>query len=321
MLSWLPLLFVFLVAAQPPYGPATNPACGSHANALPLLCARGVIEAVTAFYGTPNATCPPTRGKCDQSNFQAYANATCLGKAACTLLPNGEPCSNVPKYMAATVRCSEAPGGWVPAPVCALSNVLGSHMVLQRAPRQGRLWGWAAPGTAVDAAFAGATHSAVADATGLWRVELPPTNASAVGATVAFNCSTGETFNISDVLFGDVHLCGGQSNSQFTVQQLRVGDGYNATAELEASAAYPLVRTMTAGQPGTAFGPLVQLPAAPALPWSVAGPASIGHGDWAATSAVCWFYGKALFDATGVPQGLVASSWGGTVIEGWVQKK
>ena len=34
-------------------------------------------------------------------------------------------------------------------------------------------------------------------------------------------------------------------------------------------------------------------------------------------SAMCFLYGRSIFDETGVPQGLVASDWGGTPIESW----
>jgi hypothetical protein len=48
-----------------------------------------------------------------------------------------------------------------------------------------------------------------------------------------------------------------------------------------------------------------------------AGNTTIGFGNWTATSAVCWFYAKDLFDATKVPVGIVSSSWGGTIIQAW----
>ena len=34
-------------------------------------------------------------------------------------------------------------------------------------------------------------------------------------------------------------------------------------------------------------------------------------------SALCWIYGRKLYDYKGVPLGLVASSWGGTRVEAW----
>ena len=78
------------------------------------------------------------------------------------------------------------------------------------------------------------------------------------------------------------------------------------------------------------------------LPWSVASPASInGTSGWGYFSATCWYYGRNLYDLfesnskanpnfhqkgvnviekswSGAPPiGLVASSYGGTIIEAW----
>jgi sialate O-acetylesterase len=107
------------------------------------------------------------------------------------------------------------------------------------------------------------------------------------------------------------------SNMQFTVHQITDDAGWNASAEIAAAANYPGVRTMTVGQVFTSATPLLELGAPPTLPWSVASPAVIGSGDWNATSATCWFYGKQLADALGVPVGLISTNWGGTVIPSW----
>ena len=99
--------------------------------------------------------------------------------------------------------------------------------------------------------------------------------------------------------------------------QITNAPGWNASAEVAAAAAYPGVRIMTVGQSFTSMVPLQELGAPPTLPWSVASPTTIGCGEWNCTSAVCWFYGKALQDALQVPIGLVSSNWGGTTIPSW----
>ena len=126
---------------------------------------------------------------------------------------------------------------------CHLTNTYGDHMVLQRAPAAAIMFGFADAGTTVkvrraapplrrraappapacatppppppcarvQTVFAGTTYQTSADATGVWRQALPPTPASAAGVTISFSCSTGENFAVSDVLFGEVVICGGQS--------------------------------------------------------------------------------------------------------------
>lgn len=287
----LAVLLTAVFGSAQPFAPASNPFCGTVPNPDPMhvYCASGVINSITAYFGLPTACPNITGGTCYSSAFQALANFTCLGKTSCTLTPCcGDPCPEHAKSVAVSATCSEAPGGWAPAPLCALSNVFGSHMVLQRSPQAPVLWGFAAPGASVETLFGGQVYSSIANGTGFWRLVLPPQEANVHGQTLNFTCSTGESFAIEDVLFGDVHLCGGQSNMQFAIDNLAFGDGFNATAEADAANAYPLVRTMTVGQVFTSSTPAVQLGAAPTLPWSVANASTIGAGNWTATSAACW---------------------------------
>ncbi|XP_006811394.1 sialate O-acetylesterase-like [Saccoglossus kowalevskii] len=44
---------------------------------------------------------------------------------------------------------------------------------------------------------------------------------------------------------------------------------------------------------------------------------TVAHGAKLYFSAVCWFYGRNLYDHLKYPIGLIASSWGGTPIEAW----
>ena len=221
-------------------------------------------------------------------------------------------------------------------------------MVLQRAPASALLWGFADAGTSVTTILSGSKYTTTANAAGVWRQALPPQPASPLtgaGANITFSCSTGEAFGLADVLFGEVMLCGGQSNMEFTVMCAGSQDGYNGeiegeelvslwgekwrssttflppfplrtgTADAAEAAAYPFVRTMTVGDTTTSYFPLTELAVPPIQPWSVATPETIGAGNWTATSAVCWFTGKNLADALQVPIGLIGSNWGGTIIQ------
>lgn len=189
-------------------------------------------------------------------------------------------------------------------------------MVLQRT-QPAIVFGFAAPATVVKTTFKGATLSATADASGVWRQALPPQSATASGQAISFSCSTGETFALVDVLFGDLHICGGQSNMQFTVGCIGEQLGYDANAEIADANNYPHIRTMTVLQTTTSYDPMMELPPVAVYPWAVASNLTIGHGNWSATSAVCWFYARDLYDATQVPVGIVGSNWGGTIIQSW----
>ena len=68
------------------------------------------------------------------------------------------------------------------------------------------------------------------DSTGLcaWRVRLPATTADAkttYNITITSN-KYGKT-GISDVMFGDVWICSGQSNMEFSVSQVLLSNNYS----------------------------------------------------------------------------------------------
>lgn len=98
-----------------------------------------------------------------------------------------------------------------------------------------------------------------------------------------------------------------------------VHSGFNATIEATRASNYPNIRLFTVGEGGTTSDvPLTQLGSIK-QPWTVASAASVNVGDWSAFSAVCWFFGRNLYDKLGkaVPIGLVSSAWGGTRIQAW----
>src|SRR2546426_9210936 len=54
-----------------------------------------------------------------------------------------------------------------------LSTLVGDGMVLQR-DASVPVWGWAAPGDDIAVSFDGHTYTTRADATGSWKVTVPP---------------------------------------------------------------------------------------------------------------------------------------------------
>lgn len=96
-----------------------------------------------------------------------------------------------------------------------LPRIFAPEMVLPSSPNTARVWGWSAPGDAVNATvtcagkvYAGSGIASAAD--GLWVAALPP-------ISPVFGCrleisSANWTANVSPVHFGAVLFCGGQSN-------------------------------------------------------------------------------------------------------------
>ncbi|XP_030874046.1 sialate O-acetylesterase isoform X2 [Leptonychotes weddellii] len=118
------------------------------------------------------------------------------------------------------------------------------------------------------------------------------------------------TLRVHDVLFGDVWLCSGQSNMQMTVSQI-----FNATKELANTAAYQSVRIFSVSlvQAERELEDLAQVD----LQWAKPTSENLGHGIFKYMSAVCWLFGRSLYDTLQYPIGLVSSSWAGTPIEAW----
>eukprot|EP00928_Gymnodinium_smaydae_P041597 TRINITY_DN2812_c0_g1_i1.p1 TRINITY_DN2812_c0_g1~~TRINITY_DN2812_c0_g1_i1.p1 ORF type:complete len:556 (+),score=67.35 TRINITY_DN2812_c0_g1_i1:229-1668(+) len=189
-------------------------------------------------------------------------------------------------------------------------------MVLQRAPSAAMVWGFAPPGTTIETDFNQGQYKrkAVAGPDGIWRQTLLP-NAAGGPYTLNFTASSGETASLSDVLFGDVYLCGGQSNMQFSV-----GGNENRDHYIQEADSYPNIRLFTVGQKTSSKTPLLNLQTIE-QPWSRATSKSISDRTvFNYFSAVCWFFGKHVYDGLDgkVPIGLISNNWGGTQVEAWM---
>lgn len=110
---------------------------------------------------------------------------------------------------------------------------------------------------------------------------------------------------LRDVLVGEVWLCSGQSNMQWSVSQ-----SSNADAAIPA-ADHPAIRlfTVPARPAGAPRSDLL------ATSWQTCRPDTV-----AAFSAVAYFFGRELHRHLDVPVGLINASWGGTRIEAWMSE-
>lgn len=104
---------------------------------------------------------------------------------------------------------------------CALqlSTYFGDHMVLQRAPLQAVLWGTAnTEGDTVRVRVTGQAEVTTKVSQGQWKLRLPAMPAG--GPHEVKVTSSDGALTLSDVLFGDVWLCSGQTNMGFTMSQV-----------------------------------------------------------------------------------------------------
>ncbi|PTY05576.1 hypothetical protein DB347_14480 [Opitutaceae bacterium EW11] len=182
-----------------------------------------------------------------------------------------------------------------------LSPVFGDHMVLQRG-KAAVLWGWTEKGAEVRVSVGEKTAKTRAGEGGRWEVRLEPLT---VGGPYTLKIDGPKHVTIDDVLVGDVWLCGGQSNMQFSLERARDG-----AAEV-AAANRPRLRLYTVGT-RSAYGPV----AVPKGSWQVCSPETA-----AKFSAVGYFFGQRIESAANVPVGLVSVCLGGTPAECWTSAK
>jgi len=179
-----------------------------------------------------------------------------------------------------------------------LPHIFGSHMVLQR-DHALPVWGWADAGEKVEVKLGDLPAvAATTGADGAWRVDLP---AHAAGGPLALTVNGKNTITLEDVLIGEVWVCSGQSNMEFTVN-----GAINADQE-KAAANYPQIRHVTvpkvaAGAPARDFDGT----------WQVCTPETVGG-----FTAVGYFFAREINRGLDVPVGIVNTSWGGTAIEPW----
>jgi sialate O-acetylesterase len=181
-----------------------------------------------------------------------------------------------------------------------LASLFTDGAVLQR-DKPVAIWGQADAGEKVAVSFAGQTCETTAGSDGKWIIYLDALAASAQGAELI---AVGKnTVTVRDVVVGEVWICSGQSNMEWPVSRAE-----NAAAEI-AAAQFPLVRHVHIEHTvADAPADVVRTRS-----WQPATAQNVG-----AFTAVGYFFAREIHEKTGVPIGIVHSSWGGTPIEAWM---
>jgi sialate O-acetylesterase len=112
-------------------------------------------------------------------------------------------------------------------------SLFGDHMVLQRNTKI-NTWGKGIPNKEISVSINNVKISTKVNSDGKWEVSIPPQKE---GGPFEIEIKSGEEIiKFSDVYFGDVWVCSGQSNMAW-----KVANSMNAEEEIK-NANYPLIR-------------------------------------------------------------------------------
>lgn len=202
-----------------------------------------------------------------------------------------------------------------------LHDLFADHAVLQR-EMPIPVWGTADDGEKITATLGDETVSTTAEQ-GKWLVKFKPRSAGG-GPLVLKVEGKDNKLEVKDLLIGEVWLCGGQSNMQWSIDQ---GE---TPAQIKAQAKHPQLRLITiqrGGKPEPASdlptfkkkekvkdadGKEVEKVVDAVHPWLVCSEETVGP-----FSAVGYHFGAALQKQLDVPVGLINSNVGGTPAQRW----
>ncbi len=191
-----------------------------------------------------------------------------------------------------------------------LPAIVSSNMVLQRNTTV-KLWGWADANEAITISTSWLTDNlnVIADDNGDWYINVKTTNSKA-SQSIKITSKT-SNIELSNILFGEVWICSGQSNMQQPME------GYKGQPTFEgpmtaAKANNPNLRLFTVERVASKTP---QSDIRDYKSWQEATPESVIK-----FSAVAYFFGQQLQETLDVPIGLIHSSWGGSKVQAWISE-
>lgn len=197
-----------------------------------------------------------------------------------------------------------------------VAGIFTDGMVLQR-QMDVPVWGTAEPGKSVTLSFGSQNRQTKSGADGKWLIRMAPLTASATGSVMTIT-SGADTVSIKDVLVGEVWLCAGQSNMDWTLKKLSANPGaaaedaaYQYLLKEVATANDPLLRQFTVGSAASPLNELNEIK-------NQSGWTRAVQGTVDEFSGTGYFFGRELRKELGVPVGLIDSNRGGTDIEPWI---
>lgn len=182
-----------------------------------------------------------------------------------------------------------------------LPSIFSDNMVLQRETAV-TIWGWSAAGQKifVTNSWNNTTDSTRADGGARWSLTI---DTPAAGGPYTLTVKGGNTITFNNVMIGEVWICSGQSNMQWS----NLNGLVKADSALIAGASNPNIRFLQIPLITSEY-PQDDVPAT----WKECTPETAKS-----FSAIAYFFGNKLAGELNIPIGLINSSWGGTHAEVW----
>lgn len=181
-------------------------------------------------------------------------------------------------------------------------SLFADNMVLQQGTKV-PVWGTAPDGEEITVTIQGQTAKTTAK-DGKWRVDL---NALKKGGPFEMTIQGKNKIDLKNVLVGEVWVCSGQSNMEWSVKASADAD------KVAAGSANPQIRLFTVRKT-QADAPAAELK--DPIKWAECNPTTVPG-----FSAVGYHFGKNLQKALDTPIGLIHTSWGGTPAEAWTKQE
>jgi len=181
-----------------------------------------------------------------------------------------------------------------------LPAIFNDGMVLQQ-NSEVTIWGWGKPvqNVTVTCSWGEEVKETVVNNEGDWNVTI---NTPTAGGPYVIRIKGNEELVVNDVLVGEVWLCSGQSNMEWSAD----AEIDNAKEEIK-KANHPNIRLFTVGH-RAADVPQLDVTGH----WEECTPETMRK-----FSAIGYFFGRELQEKMDVPVGIINASWGGTPAEIW----
>ena len=183
----------------------------------------------------------------------------------------------------------------------SLPKLISDGMVLQRNTPL-LIWGSAEPGENIYIKFKKKKYETVADANGKWRINLPEMKA---GGPYSMQIND---IVLNDILIGDVYLCSGKSNMELPVN--RVMDKFASEVNGYENNSIRYVKVPYS------YDFSEKQDDVKTVSWK-----AMNKEKFMGYSAICYFFSRIMQEKTGVPVGIINSSWGGTPVEAWISEE